>query len=295
MAVPTLFGVMVIVFFLTRVIGDPVAILLPPEASQTQLENLENALGLNRPLPYQFVRFLSSAVRGNFGLSFWQDRPAMEIVLERLPATLELALASVLVAIVVGIPAGMLAALNRNSITDLAVSVFALLGLSMPNFWLGLMLILFFGVSLRLLPISGIGGLSHLVLPALTLGASMTGILARLIRTDMLDVLSQEYMKTAYAKGLRASVAVTRHAFRNALIPTVTVIGLQFGALLGGAVVVESVFAWPGIGRLIIQAIGNRDFPVIQAAVVLFAVFFIMVNLIVDLFYGVLDPRIRYK
>jgi peptide/nickel transport system permease protein len=294
LAIPTLFGVLVLVFMLTHIIGDPVTLLLPPEASIEQIEALEQALGLDKPMVVQFVIFLKQAVQGDFGDSLWQGRPAAKLVFERLPATLELTIAAVFVAVVIGIPAGILAALARNSVVDVGISVFALFGLSMPNFWLGLMLILYLGVHLHWLPISGKGGIDHLVLPAITLGTSMMGILARLMRTDLLDVLSQEYITTAYAKGLGQLSVIVRHTVRNALIPTITIIGLQFGQLLGGAVVTETIFAWPGMGRLIIQAINHRDYSVIQLAVLLFAAFFVVVNLLVDLMYAVLNPRIKY-
>ena len=293
-AIPTLLGVLIFVFLLTRVIGDPVVVLLPPEASAEQILEMRATLGLDKSLLHQFWIYFRSAVTGDFGSSFWSDRPAVSVVLERFPATLQLALASTFVAILLGIPAGILAALKRNTLVDVGISVGALFGLSMPNFWLGLMMILFFGVTLRWLPISGHGSFAHIIMPALTLGTSMMAILARLMRTDLLDALSREYITTAAAKGLSARRVVLKHALKNALIPTVTLIGLQFGALLGGSVVTETVFAWPGLGRLIIQAIGKRDYPVIQAGVMLFAVFFIVINLVVDLTYAALDPRIKY-
>ena len=294
-AIPTLLGVLIFVFLLTRVIGDPVVVLLPPEASAEQILEMRTTLGLDKSLLHQFWIYFRSAMVGDFGSSFWSDRPALSIVLERFPATLQLALASTFVAIFLGIPAGIVAALKRNTAVDVGISVSALFGLSMPNFWLGLMMILFFGVTLRWFPISGRGSVTHIIMPALTLGTSMMAILARLMRTDLLDALSREYITTAKSKGLSTRKVVLKHALKNALIPTVTLIGLQFGALLGGSVVTETVFAWPGLGRLIIQAIGKRDYPVIQAGVMLFAVFFIIINLIVDVTYAALDPRIKYE
>lgn len=296
LALPTLLGVMIIVFLLTRVIGDPALLLLAPEQmTPERIEALRASLGLDQPLPVQFGRFLVSALRGDFGDSFTSGRPALGVVIEYLGATVELAIAALVVAILLGLPLGIIAALNRNSLLDIGISSVALLGLSMPNFWLGLMLILFFGVQLMWLPISGSGSFAHLILPAITLGTSMMAILSRLIRTDMLDILSQDYVQTAKAKGLGQFKVVRKHALKNALIPTVTLIGLQFGALLGGSIVTETVFAWPGLGRLLIEAIRSRDFPVIQASAVTFAIFFIVINLAVDLIYGVLDPRIRYE
>ncbi len=296
LAIPTLLGVLVAVFLLVRVLGDPVVMLLPPDVTVTaeRQQEMRSALGLDLPLPDQLWIFVTSALRGDFGVSFYGGQPAMESILQRLRATLELALVSLTFAIVVGLPLGIVAALNRNTLTDVSISAVSLLGMSMPNFWLGLMLILGFGVHLRLLPISGRGELEHLILPALTLGTGMVAIIARLIRTDVLDVLNQDYVRTARAKGASNRSVVWKHALKNALIPTVTILGLQFGALLGGAVVVETVFAWPGVGRLMIQSIEKRDFPVVQAAVVLFAFFFVTINLIVDIIYGFLDPRIRY-
>ena len=296
LAIPTLLGVLVAVFLLVRVLGDPVVMLLPPDVTVTaeRQQEMRSALGLDLPLPDQLWIFVTSALRGDFGVSFYGGQPAMESILQRLRATLELALVSLSFAIVVGLPLGIVAALNRNTLTDVSISAMSLLGMSMPNFWLGLMLILGFGVHLRLLPISGRGELEHLILPALTLGTGMVAIIARLIRTDVLDVLNQDYVRTARAKGASSRSVVWKHALKNALIPTVTILGLQFGALLGGAVVVETVFAWPGVGRLMIQSIEKRDFPVVQAAVVLFAFFFVTINLIVDIIYGFLDPRIRY-
>jgi peptide/nickel transport system permease protein len=296
LAVPTLLGVLVAIFLLVRVLGDPVVMLLPPDITVTpEYQNeLREALGLDLPLSAQLWIFVTSALRGDFGVSFYGGQPAMESVVQRMRPTLELAVASLAIAITVGIPLGIAAALRRNSLVDVSISAISLLGMSMPNFWLGLMFILAFGVHLQLLPISGRGGFEHLILPALTLGTGMVAIIARLIRTDVLDVLSQDYIRTAQAKGVSSRLVVWKHTLKNALIPTVTILGLQFGALLGGAVVVETVFAWPGVGRLMIQAIGRRDFPVVQAAVVLFATFFVTINILVDIAYGFLDPRIRY-
>ncbi|MDD5263359.1 MAG: ABC transporter permease [Candidatus Bipolaricaulis sp.] len=293
--IPALFGVVCVVFIMTHAIGNPIAALLPPEASEEQYHQLEEALGFDKPLGQQFIGYWRNALRGDFGSSYWLNQPALGIVLQRLPATIELALAALLIAIVLGIPAGICAAVKRNSVVSTAVSVVSVLGMSMPDFWLGMILILWFGVSLRWLPISGRGGVEHLVLPACALGIRMMAILARLMRADMLDVLSQDYVRTAWAKGLRRSVVVSKHAVRNALIPTITMIGLQFGALIGGAVVVESVFGWPGAGRLLLQAIERRDYPLIQAAALVLAIAFLAINLLVDLVYGFVDPRIRYE
>jgi len=292
--IPTLLGVLAVVFILTHVVGDPSVLLIQPEASREDLEQMQHILGLDRPIWEQFWVFIRQAVQGDFGRSFWSDETAMSIVLERLPATAELAFCSLLIAVILGIPAAILAALKRNSFLDLGISTLSLFGISMPSFWLGLMMMLVFGVWLRWLPISGRGGLDHLVLPAVTLGVSMMAIVERLLRTDLVDVLSEDYVRTAAAKGLSGRRVVLRHALKNALIPTVTMIGMQLGALLGGAVVTETVFGWPGLGRLVVKSISDRDYPVVHCAVCVLAVVFISINLLVDLLYGVLDPRIRY-
>lgn len=296
LAVPTLFGVLVTVFLLLRMLGDPAVMLIPPDTVVTpeQLQQIRTSIGIDQSLPVQLWRFVTNALRGDFGISYYGGQAAMETVVSRLGPTLELALVALLFAVAVGIPLGILAALRRNSIVDIGISALSLMGMSMPNFWLGLMFILLFGVQLKWLPISGRGDLQNLILPALTLGTGMVAIVQRLIRTDVLETLSQDFVRTARAKGAGPRVVIWKHTLKNALIPTVTMLGLQFGALLGGSVVVETVFAWPGVGRLLIQSISNRDYPVVQAAVVLFAFFFVAINLLVDIAYGFLDPRIRY-
>lgn len=296
LAVPTLFGVLVTVFLLLRMLGDPAVMLIPPDTTITpeQLREIRRSIGIDEPLPVQLWLFITNAVRGDFGVSYYGGQDAMRSVISRLGPTLELSLIALAFAVAVGVPLGIAAALRRNSLVDIGISAVSLLGMSMPNFWLGLMLILVFGVQLKWLPISGRGELQNLILPAFTLGASMVAIVQRLIRTDVLETLTQDFVRTARAKGAPPRAVVWRHTLKNALIPTVTVLGLQFGALLGGSVVVETVFAWPGVGRLMIQSISSRDYPVVQAAVVLFAVFFVAINLVVDIVYGFLDPRIRY-
>lgn len=296
LAVPTLLGVLVTVFLLLRLLGDPAVMLIPPDTaiSPEQLSEIRRSIGIDRPLPVQLWLFITNALRGDFGVSYYGGQDAMKLVLSRLGPTLELSLLALAFAVLVGVPLGIAAALRRNTSVDIGISAVSLLGMSMPNFWLGLMLILIFGVQLKWLPISGRGELRNLILPALTLGASMVAIVQRLIRTDVLETLTQDFVRTAKAKGAAPRAVVWRHTLKNALIPTVTVLGLQFGALLGGSIVVETVFAWPGVGRLMIQSISNRDYPVVQAAVVLFAVFFVVINLVVDVVYGFLDPRIRY-
>lgn len=296
LAVPTLFGVLVTVFLLLRLLGDPAVMLIPPDTTITpeQLTEIRRSIGIDEPLPVQLWLFITNALRGDFGVSYYGGQDAMRSVVSRLGPTLELSLIALAFAVAVGVPLGIAAALRRNSMLDIGISAVSLLGMSMPNFWLGLMLILIFGVQLKWLPISGRGDVQNLILPAFTLGASMVAIVQRLIRTDVLETLTQDFVRTARAKGAPPRTVVWRHTLKNALIPTVTILGLQFGALLGGSVVVETVFAWPGVGRLMIQSISNRDYPVVQAAVVLFASFFVVINLVVDVVYGFLDPRIRY-
>jgi peptide/nickel transport system permease protein len=289
-----LFGVSLIVFSMLRLSGDPVRLMLPLHASDEDARVLARALGLDQPLPVQFARFLAGAVRGDFGVSLRQGVPAMSVVLERLPATIELTISSLLFTVVVAVPAGIYSATHRHSIRNSLFMLGALLGQSMPVFWLGIVLILVLAVELRWFPTSGRGGLEHLVLPTITLGAYFTAKVARLVRSGMLDVLSQDYVRTAYAKGLSNRIVISRHAMRNAAMPLVTIIAIDAGTLLGGAVITETVFAWPGVGRLAIQAISDRDYPVVQAAVFIVALGFVLINLLVDLVYGYLDPRIRY-
>lgn len=294
MIVPTLLGVMLIVFFLTFSIGNPAVLLVPPEAEPEDIARVEAALGLDQPLPVQFFRYLGRIVRFDFGTSFYSDQPAMALVLSRLPATLQLSLAAVLLAIAIGVPAGILGALWRGKSADMLLSASVLFGMSIPNFWMGLVLIIIFGVQLKLLPISGTGSMKHLVLPAVTLATGMLASIARLIRNDLLDVLNADYIRTARAKGASNATVFIRHALKNALAPVITLLGLQLGALLGGAIVTESVFAWPGVGRLILQSIERRDYPVVQAATFLLAVIFIVTNLVIDVLVARLDPRIVY-
>ena len=293
--VPVLFGVVTIIFVLLRVSGDPVILYLPEDATQQQIEELRSALGLDRPLPVQYVLFLSQLARGDFGESLrYRNQDVVAIVLERLPATLELAGMSLLVAIAMSLPLGIVAALNRNRLPDALASAVAMLGRAMPNFWLGIMLILVFSVALGWTPVSGRGTPAHLVLPALTLGTSLAALLMRLMRSSMLEVLSQDYVRTATAKGVPRRGVVVKHALRNAMTGYVTVLGLQVARLLGGAVVTEQVFAWPGIGRLAIQAINSRDMAIVQVVVVLAALIVMSANLLVDLAYALIDPRVRY-
>jgi peptide/nickel transport system permease protein len=290
-----LFGVSFVVFFILYLTGDPALVLLPPEASAEDIRRFREAMGFNDPFIVQYGRFLAGALRGDFGQSIRHGESAFHLVIERMPATFELAGAGLLIALGLAIPAGILSAVRRNTLADYVSTVVALLGQSMPTFWLGIMLILVFSVQLNLLPSSGRGGLEHLVLPAITLGLFTTARITRLTRSGMLEVLNQDYIRTARAKGVADSPIVWKHALKNAAIPIVTIVGIELGTLLGGSVITETIFAWPGVGRLSVQAIYNRDYPVVQAAVFLLATTFVLVNLIVDVMYTYLDPRIRLR
>jgi peptide/nickel transport system permease protein len=288
-------GITVVIFLLTNIIGDPVLLLLPPDATRADYEILRRQLGLDRPLYLQYIFFLVNAARGNFGISFIFNRPSLPLVMEYLPATLELTAASMLISVVFAVPLGILSALKPYSLLDRVGRVFGLLGQAAPGFWLGIMAILLFGVKLRWLPISGRGDIAHLILPAVTLGLFSMAAIMRLTRSSMLDVLDKDYIRTARIKGLQERWVVLKHGFRNTLIPVVTITSLMLGRMLGGAVITETVFAWPGVGRLAVQAIYTRDFPVVQAVVFLTCVFFVAINLFVDILYTWIDPRISYE
>jgi peptide/nickel transport system permease protein len=288
-----IWGVVTIVFFVSRVLGDPAVLLLPIGASDAELQALRSSLGLDQPILLQYFTSMGAMLRGDFGTSFQHMRPALDVVLERMPATASLSASALVLGVLIGAIAGTIAALNRGKLAELIVMTAALLGQATPVFWLGLMMILFFSVQLGWLPSSGSGTLLHLVLPAVTLAVFVSASIARLLRSSLLDILGEDYVRTARAKGLLPQTIFTWHVARNALIPVVTMIGIIAGELLGGSVVTETVFAWPGIGRLIVQAIQNQDFPVIQAGVAVVATIFVFINLAIDLLYGVLDPRIR--
>ncbi|MBI1958822.1 MAG: ABC transporter permease [Candidatus Rokubacteria bacterium] len=286
--------VTVVVFGLLHLTpGDPASLMLGEQATPEQIRDLRHALGLDEPLVTQYAWFLAHAVRGDFGASIRAQRPALEVVLERLPATLLLTAGAFIFALCVGLPIGVISAVKRLSLWDHGSMALALMGQSMPVFWLGLMLIVVFSVHLRWLPVSGAGGPEHLVLPAVTLGTFLIGLIIRLTRSSMLDVLGQDYVRTARAKGLAERAVIVRHALRNALIPVVTLLGLQLGMLLGGAVITETVFAWPGVGMVTVTAIYQHDYPVVQCAVFISAVLVVSINWAVDVLYHVLDPRIR--
>jgi peptide/nickel transport system permease protein len=288
-----LWGVSFIAFGVMFLAGDPATAMVGEDWTREQIAEFRHVMGFDQPWYVQYGRFLSRAVRGDFGVSLRQRQPNLTLIFERMPATLQLAACAMLLSIVIAIPAGVISATRRHSWLDHGASLAAMLGQSMPAFWLGIMLILIFGVGLRWTPVAGRGGLAHLILPAITLAAYPIARNARMMRSSILEVLGQAYVTTARAKGLREFLVITRHAMRNALIPVVTLIGLEFGALLGGAVITESIFAWPGVGRLTVQAIYGRDIPLVQAAVIVLAGIFVVINLLVDLFYVVLDPRIR--
>jgi peptide/nickel transport system permease protein len=289
-----LFGVSAITFFAVFTSGDPAVLMLPPEAQSPQeIERFRRVMGLDKPLPIQYVEFVGRALRGDFGRSLKYNVPAMTLVIERLPSTIVLAASAVLVSALVGIPLGMLAATKKGSLLDDAVIALSTLGLAAPSFWIGTMLIVVFAVQFRIFPPSGGGSLDKLVLPTITLASGFIAILARFTRSGMLDVLSKEYVVTARAKGLPARTVLFRHALRNTLIPIVTLLGLEMGALLGGAVVTENVFAWPGIGQLVVLSVFNRDYPLVIAAVLTAAAMFLVINLLVDILYVYINPTVR--
>jgi peptide/nickel transport system permease protein len=290
-----LLGVSIVTFAILHLTGDPCALLLPQEATVEDRARCRHDMGFDDPLFLQYGRFINGVLHGNFGLSFRHNQPALQLVWDRMPATILLTVAAMLISVSVAVPVGILSAVKRNSLLDHVGMTVALLGQSMPVFWLGIMLILIFGVKLRLLPSFGMGGWSHLILPAVTLGMFTMARIARLTRSGMLEILNQEYIRTARAKGATPWRVILRHALKNAAIPIITVIGLEMGTLLGGAVITETIFAWPGVGRLTIQAISNRDFPVVQAAVFTLACIFVLINFMVDILYTYLDPRVRYE
>lgn len=293
--VPTLLGVVTLVFFFLHLIpGDPVEVMLGETAEQVDKEALRESLGLNDSIPVQYGRFLAGLVQGDIGQSFFYRQPVTKVLLERLPATLELSLAAMFIALLIAIPIGVFAAVKQYGAFDNLSMLVALVGVSMPNFWLGPLLILAFSLHFEWFPVSGREGLISLVLPAITLGTALAAILSRLTRASVLEVLQEDFVRTARAKGLPERTVLFKHVLRNALIPVVTVIGLQFGALLSGAVITENVFAWPGLGTLFIDALQSRDYPVVQGCVLFFSLGYVMINLLVDLLYGAIDPRIRY-
>ncbi len=293
LSLPVAFGVLVLVFLLIHLApGDPVDVMLGDQASSADREQLRNDLHLNDPLLLQFGIFMRELFTGELK-SLFSGKPVMESVFSRLWATVQLALAALAVSLAISIPMGVVAAIKRGTGVDHAAMGFSLLGVSMPTFWLGPMLILVFSIKLGWTPVSGQAGISHIILPALTLGAGMAAIVSRMIRSSLLEAMDEDFIRTARAKGLSEWAVVTRHGLRNALIPVITVVGLQAGALLSGAIITETIFVWPGIGRLLIEAINSRDFPLVQGAVLVIAMSYVIINLITDLLYAAFDPRVR--
>ena len=294
LTIPVLIGVATLVFALIHFIpGDPAQAMLGEGATPEEVQQLRERLGLNRPLLVQYGSFLQGLVRGDLGVSLRNDQPVTRQILERMPATAELAFASMAVAVLIAVPLGIVAAVWRGTAIDFTAMTLSLVGISVPNFWLGPLLAIIFAVELGWLPVGGRGTPAHLVLPAVTLGAALAAILARMTRASLLDELREPYVLAARAKGVSRTRAILHHAFRNSLIPIVTILGLQFGVVLTGAVITETIFAWPGIGRLLIQSISFRDYPLVQGCVLLIAVIYVGVNLLTDLTYSFLDPRIR--
>lgn len=290
-----LLGVTSVVFVVMNLTGDPLDYILPPGTSQEFYDQARVFYGYDQPILVQYVRFLGNALRGDFGMSHFYNEPAMQVVLQRLPATLQLAFAALTLAIIVGIPAGIISAARPNTWIDAVVRSLSILGQCIPVFWLGLMLILLFGATLQWLPTFGNETLWHLILPAVTLAAYTAASIARLLRSSMLDALGQDYITVARARGVHNFQLVTKHAFKNSLSAVLTILGLQLATLMGGSLVTETVFSWPGIGRLLYQAILNRDFMVVEAGVCLVAMFFVLINLLVDISYALINPRIKFE
>lgn len=292
--IPVLFGVVFVVFLIMQMVpGDPALLIAGEGASRETVEQIRHQLGLDKPFIMQYFSYIGNILQGDFGVSIRSNRPVLDEVLIRLPITIELALCSIVITVVIGMIAGIISATKQYSWTDVSIMIIALLGVSLPSFWFGLMLIFYFSVQIQIFPVSGWGTWMHMVLPALTLGASGAAIVARMTRSSMLDVIRQDYIRTARAKGVKERVVIYKHALRNALIPVITVVGLQFGALLGGTVLVESVFAINGLGRLIVDAIRMRDLPMLQGGVLIASVIFVLVNLIVDILYRHFNKRIE--
>jgi len=286
-------GISMLAFAILHVIGDPVLLLLPQNAGKEEYERYHKLLGLDQPVYVQYWKFASRAVLGDFGKSWYTDTPAFTLVLQRMPPTLYLTTAGLIAALLIALPLGILAALKRHSVVDNLCTAIAVAGQAMPIFWLGIMLIIIFAVRLKTLPASGYGTWQHFLMPAFTLGAFLAPITMRLVRSGVIDIMNMDYIRTARAKGVGERTVVVKHAFRNACIPVITVLGLQFGQLLGGAIVTETVFAWPGVATLTVDSIRNQDFPVVQCAVILLALIIVSVNFLVDLIVGLIDPRIR--
>jgi ABC-type dipeptide/oligopeptide/nickel transport system permease component len=296
LTIPVLLGVATLVFSLIHLVpGDPVQAMLGDSATPQDVADVRARLGLDKPLPVQYGAFLSNVSRGNLGISLRTNQPVTAAIAERMPATFELAFAAMAVATAIALPLGIIAAVRAGTLADYGATTLALVGISIPNFWLGPLMAIVFSISLGWLPVSGRGSAAHLILPAITLGAPLAAVLARMTRASVIEELRELYVLAARARGVSRLRAVVRHAFRNSLIPVVTVLGLQFGAVLTGAVITETIFAWPGVGRLLIQSISFRDYPMVQGCILLIAVTYVAMNLLTDLVYGLLDPRIRFE
>lgn len=293
--IPVLFIISFIVFILVYIAGDPVALMLPEDATTEDIENLRIALGLDKPFIVQYCKYFLGLVTGDFGESFRYNSDALPLVLERLPATLELAIAALTISIIISIPLGIWSATRKNTPMDLLATGAAVIGKAMPNFWLGIMLILLFSVTLGWFPVSGRGTFANLVLPAVTLATGIAAEMTRLIRSNMVEILSQDYIRTAKSKGIKKFFVVYKHAFRNSLIPVITITALQTSTLVGGALITETVFSWPGLGQLLIQAVNTRDMAIVQASVFVISILVIAMNLLADIAYRILDPRIKFN
>lgn len=293
---PVVIGVMTFVFFMIHLVpGDPVELMLGENAIDSDKEGLRIALGIDRPIITQYFSFIIKAFRGDLGRSIHSNMPVFTVIAERFPSTIELALCAIFVAVIIAIPLGIISAYKQKSIFDNGSMVISLFGISMPSFWLGPILIIIFSIKLGWLPVSGRGGISYIILPSITLGTALSAILTRMTRSSMLDCLKEEYVSTARAKGLSEKVVIIKHALSNAMIPIITIVGLQSGALLSGAIITETIFSWPGIGRLTIQAINTRDYPLLQGCVLIIALSYVTVNLLTDILYAYFDPRIKYE
>jgi ABC-type dipeptide/oligopeptide/nickel transport system permease component len=300
---PVILMVSFLVFIMIRLIpGDPARTIAGIMASEEDVERIRIQLGLKEPIHIQFIKWVSNILKGDLGISIRTNRPVTLEIFSRLPNTIELTIVGLFIAIIIGIPIGIFAAIKRGELSDTLLSIFALSGVSIPVFWMGLVLIYVFSLSLGILPVGERGGplwtiegLSHIILPSITIAAPSAGVFARITRSSMIEVLEQEYIRTAKAKGLKMNIIIFRHCIRNVLVQLITIIGMQFGYLLGGAIVTETVFAWPGIGRLLVDAIISRDYPLVQGIVLVYSILFISINLFIDLIYGIIDPRIRYE
>lgn len=284
-----------LIFILVYIAGDPVAMMVSADATPQEIQQLRTALGFDRPFYVQFGDYIVNVMLGDFGASYQYGVSALSLVLERLPATLELATASIIIAIAIAIPLGVISAVKPNSVIDSIATALSALGKAVPNFWLGIMLILIFAVNLKIMPVSGTGSWKHIILPAITLGTAMSAEITRLVRSNMIEILHQDYIRTARSKGQKSIVIIFKHAFRNSLVPVITITLLQMASLVGGSFITEMIFSWPGVGQLIIQAVYEKDLPIIQAAVFVTAIIILLMNLFTDILYRVLDPRIKFN